>query len=592
MMQKFLVFFAVCLLAVEPAITASADSASASELAGLWQAKRRFDPDVRGTLLVTQSGDVFLAELAGRRVPVKITGNAVSFELANGKEGEFHGTFDTTHEHIGGHWLQQVRVDSGIRFASPVSLTKSGPNQWRGLVTPADDVMTFYLMVQAKDDGSVSAFLRNPERNLGRLRYRASSIERDGDRLKLLAEPDDAGKRAVLAEGQFHREPDTLTFFLDFGGSYDFTRVAAGEQSGFYPRGVPGATYRYAEPPQLDDGWPVASPEEVGLSRERIEAFVRKLIDTPIDSTIAQEDHAVLIARHGKLVLEEYFHGENREHPHDNRSAGKSVASDLFGAAMQAGQPLSTSAHVYAVMNGGRMPAGLEPRKQALTVEHLLTMSSGFDCDDNNDNSPGFEDRMWEQTGYPDFYQWTLALGMVRDPGAEMVYCSANPNLVGGIIARTTGRYLPAMFDELIARPLEIKRYYLPMSPTGDYTMTGGTRFLPRDFLKLAQVHLNGGSWKGHRVYSEEWSRRATTNYYESPAYKLKYGYLWWVTDYPYQGRTIRAYFASGNGGQISMGIPELDLAIVFHAGMYNDIGGRKATREYVPEFILPAVEN
>jgi len=122
--------------------------------------------------------------------------------------------------------------------------------------------------------------------------------------------------------------------------------------------------------------------------------------------------------------------------------------------------------------------------------------------------------------------------------------------------------------------------------------MTGGTRFLPRDFLKLAQVHLNGGSWKGHRVYSEEWSRRATTNYYESPAYKLKYGYLWWVTDYPYQGRTIRAYFASGNGGQISMGIPELDLAIVFHAGMYNDIGGRKATREYVPEFILPAVEN
>jgi CubicO group peptidase (beta-lactamase class C family) len=62
-----------------------------------------------------------------------------------------------------------------------------------------------------------------------------------------------------------------------------------------------------------------------------------------------------------------------------------------------------------------------------------------------------------------------------------MVYCSANPNLVGGIIARTTGRYLPALFDELIARPLEIKRYYLPL-PTGDYTMTGGTRFLPRDF--------------------------------------------------------------------------------------------------------------
>ena len=208
------------------------------------------------------------------------------------------------------------------------------------------------------------------------------------------------------------------------------------------------------------------SPEKSGCPGRL--GHCAEVIDTPIDSTTAQEDHGILIARHGKLVLEEYFHGENREHPHDNRSAGKSVASDLFGAAMQAGQPLSTSAYVYAVMNGGQMPAGLEPRKQALTVEHLLTMSSGFDCDDNNDNSPGFEDRMWEQTTYADFYQWTLALGMVRDPGAEMVYCSANPNLVGGIIARTTGRYLPALFDELIARPLEIKRYYLPMSPTGD----------------------------------------------------------------------------------------------------------------------------
>jgi hypothetical protein len=212
----------------------------------------------------------------------------VSFALANGKVGKFHGMFDATHENIRGHWLQQVRVDSGIRFASPVSLAKSGPNQWRGLVTPADDVMTFYLMVQSKADGSVSAFLRNPERNLGRLRYRTSSIERDGDHVKLLAEPDDAGKRAVLAEGQFRGDPDTLTFYFDFGGSYDFTRVAPGEPSGFYPRGAPGATYRYAVPPQLDDGWPTASPEEVGLSTERLEAFVRRLIDTPIDSTTAQ----------------------------------------------------------------------------------------------------------------------------------------------------------------------------------------------------------------------------------------------------------------------------------------------------------------
>jgi CubicO group peptidase (beta-lactamase class C family) len=576
------------LLLADTATSASADPESANELAGLWQAKRRFGPDVRGMLLVAQNGNEWQAEIAGRKVPVKVTGNALSFQL-DGKEGEFRGTFDGTRALIVGHWIQQVRVEGGMPFASPVTLAKSGRNEWRGEVIPAEDTMTFYLMVHERDDGSVGAFLRNPERNLGRIRYRVNTIERDQDTLRLLADADDSGKRSVVTEGRYRKDPETLTFFFDFGGSYDFTRIGPGEPSDFFARGRPGVAYRYAVPPQFDDGWPTASVEEVGLSRERIEAFVQRIIDTPVDSTRAQEDHSVLIARHGKLVLEEYFHGESRERPHDNRSAGKSVASDLFGAALHAGLPVSTSARVYGVMNGGELPADLEPRRTALTVQHLLTMSSGFDCDDNDPDSPGYEDRMWEQTSHPDFYSWTMNLGMVRDPGEAMVYCSANPNLVGGVIARATGRYLPALFHELIARPLEMKRYYLPISPTGDFTMTGGSRFLPRDFIKLAQLHLNGGTWKGHRVYTAEWSRQATTPHYDALPYKLRYGYLWWLIDYPYRGRTIRGYFASGNGGQISMAIPELQLAMAFHGGNYNDIGYRKYTDEYIPEILAAA---
>jgi CubicO group peptidase (beta-lactamase class C family) len=41
-------------------------------------------------------------------------------------------------------------------------------------------------------------------------------------------------------------------------------------------------------------------------------------------------------------------------------------------------------------------------------------------------------------------------------------------------------------------------------------------------------------------------------------------GYLWWVIEYPYRDRTVRAFFAGGNGGQIVMGVPELDLVIAF----------------------------
>lgn len=315
------------------------------------------------------------------------------------------------------------------------------------------------------------------------------------------------------------------------------------------------------------------------------------VVDTPIDSANSQEDHGILIARHGKLVLEEYFHGQDRDKPHDTRSASKSVASDLTGAAIQAGVPISPTDAVYRVMNDGALPADLEPRKRALTLAHLMTMSSGFDCDDNDPKTPGFEDNMWEQTEQPDFYKWTLALKMIREPGEKAVYCSANANLTGGVVARAAKQSTQILFQQLLAEPLQMKRYYLPLSPAGVYTMTGGARFLPREFMKLGQLHLNGGRWNGKRIFTPEWSRRATSPLYYLDAYKLHYGYLWWVIDYPYKKRNIRAYFASGNGGQVVMVIPELDLVMAFYAGNYNDVGGRQATRVYVPNYILPAIE-
>ena len=59
---------------------------------------------------------------------------------------------------------------------------------------------------------------------------------------------------------------------------------------------------------------------------------------------------------------------------------------------------------------------------------------------------------------------------------------------------------------------------------------------------------------------------------------------------YPYQGRTVRAFFAGGNGGQISMAIPDLDLVIAFTGGNYSDAATLMAQRSFVPEWLLPAV--
>jgi CubicO group peptidase (beta-lactamase class C family) len=163
--------------------------------------------------------------------------------------------------------------------------------------------------------------------------------------------------------------------------------------------------------------------------------------------------------------------------------------------------------------------------------------------------------------------------------------------LIGGVISRAAGEPSPVLFQKLLAEPLNIKRYYLPLTPTGEYSMTGGARFLPRDFMKLGQVHLNGGIWNGRRIYTRAWSEKATSALVYLEAYKLHYGYLWWTTEYPHRGRNVRAFFASGNGGQVVMTIPELDLVLAFFGGNYNDVGGRTAQRAYVPKYILPAID-
>jgi len=575
----------VTMLSLSPGALHGAQG-NASELAGLWAAKLRFGPDIRGPLTIERAAGGWRAEIAGVSSNARVLGDTISFDVPDGR-GAFRGLMAPGRRRIVGHWIQATTVSNGSPYASPVTLARlGGAERWRGDTDPLADEFTMYLKVEPSADGSMRAFLKNPERNIGRF-TRIAALERAGDLVRLLAAPANGKKGDVLAEGVLR---DGVLSIPLRGGTYDFQHLDANAASDFYPRSRPGAgaAYAYHAPPPLDDGWPVATPEEVDLSRATLETFVRAIIDMPIDSLSSLEIHGVLIARHGKLALEEYFHGEHRDKPHDTRSAAKSLTATLLGAAIQAGVPLSVRSPVYQVMNGGSFPADLEPRKRALTLEHLLTMSSGLDCDDADPNSPGSEDVVTQQTDEPDWWKVTLGLKMIREPGERAVYCSVNPNLIGGVMQRAAGRPLPDLFHALIAEPLAIRRYWMNLTPTGDAFMGGGVRFLPRDFMKLGQLMMNGGTWGGRRVVSTEWAKRAT-----SPLVSLgsqKYGYLWWVMEYLYQGRTLQAFYAGGNGGQVVTGIPELDLVVAFYGGNYSDPVMFRTQQRFVPEYVLPAV--
>jgi CubicO group peptidase (beta-lactamase class C family) len=566
-----------------PRVQAQTSNPAVTE--GLWEAKRRFGPDVRGPLSIVQDANGWRAEIAGARAPVQVRGDTVSFTLPN-KGGSLIAYLAKDRSRISGHWIQPPIVSSGNEYASPIVLTRDRFGRWTGNVAPLDDTMTMYLMIRKRSDGTLGTFLRNPERNLGR-QLRADRMVVADSQVRMIGKWNGNGAERVLGAGVVTEDGFSL-FLSGRGGMFDFRKVGDGEYSHFYPRGRPTGSYSYNPPPALNDGWPTGNLREAGLSEDTIAKFMQAMVNLPMDSLSSQQLHAVLIARHGKLVLEEYFHGEDRDHAHETRSAAKSITSTLAGAAIHSGKGVSLSSPAYATMNGGTFPDKIEPRKRRITLEHLLSMSSGIDCDDNDDKSPGNESAIIDQTDELDYYRLILRLGTIREPGEKQVYCSINPHLAGGVLKKASGRSLPDLFSELVARPLGIDTYYLPLTPTRDAYMGGGVRLTARAFAKIGQLYLDSGVWKGKRVLDASYVKQASTPRFATGA--MRYGLGWWVAEYPFRGQTIQAYFAAGNGGNVVIVIPKLDMVVTMYSANYQDAATVIPQRQYVPQFILPAV--
>ena len=196
--------------AAQSPVAASSPSASADEFVGLWKAKRRYGPDARGPLVLRRETNGWNADFLGRTFPVDAAGFELSFALADG-QGSFKGKLQPGEGSIEGHWLPPRSVIHGSRFAGRIVLKVDGKNRWRGEVTPRDDDFTLYLMLQKRPDGTVGAFLRNPERNIGS-DYDADHIVREGNAVKLVGNL--RKTPAVLLNGVYDPENKILSSFF------------------------------------------------------------------------------------------------------------------------------------------------------------------------------------------------------------------------------------------------------------------------------------------------------------------------------------------------------------------------------------------
>ncbi len=352
------------------------------------------------------------------------------------------------------------------------------------------------------------------------------------------------------------------------------------------------------------DGWTTARARDVNMDEAALARLVQSVIDGDPTARDARLMHSLLVARRGKLVLEEYFFGFDRDDVHDLRSAGKTFSSVLLGAAMMRGARARPETPLYDLVAGMGPFANPDPRKSRITLAHSMTHATGLACDDNDDASPGNEDKLQGQKE-PDWWKYTLDLPVVHDPGSRYAYCSAGINLMGAALKAATGTWLPELFESAVARPLDFGQWYWNLMPTGEGYLGGGARLRPRDLLKVGQAYLDGGVWRGRRIVDASWVKVSTSPKMEiSPAttgmsaedfenayVPAKDAYAWHLTELRSGERTYHGYLASGNGGQLLIVVPELELAVVFTAGNYGQfwIWGR-FTSDIVPKEIIPAI--
>jgi CubicO group peptidase (beta-lactamase class C family) len=587
--MRFLIWLPAIFLLACSGVLISQISTVISPLAGLWGVEQTFGPLVRGTITIDGRRGAWRAEVAGFYVPVIRNGGRLNFALPDGA-GEFRGQLDPKAKTIQGEWIQPVGVVNSVRYATPMRLALTSNSVWTGKIVPLEDRVSFYLNINPQPDGSMTAVILNPEFNF--FRHRSYQATLSGSAVTLT----NRNKPGDQLSGTFDATSDRLSLpLLDGYPPLQLSRRDRDSASGFYARTPGSAKYAYVQP-IAGNGWSTASLADEGMSKEPIARLI-ELILTADPSNNPVDIDSLLIARHGRLVLEEYFHGFHKERPHDMRSASKTIAPMLAGIAYDKGFHLSPDAKLDSLFPEYEPFAHADPPKNDVTLRALMTMTSGFACDDNNDASPGNEDNMQSQTGEPDWYKYTLDLPMATKPGGQhAVYCSADLNLVGGAVAHAANARLPEFFQHYLAGPLQFGVYHMNLMPTGEAYMGGGLYLQPRDELKLGQLYLSGGLWHGARIVSEDWVRQSTTAYstfapqsdYDEPH---EYGFGWHINHLLVGNRSFRVYSAGGNGGQIVMVIPDLDLVVGINGGSYGEF-----TKWYrwglqlVPQYIIPAV--
>jgi len=300
--------------------------------------------------------------------------------------------------------------------------------------------------------------------------------------------------------------------------------------------------------------WAKLEPAAAGFDTARLEAAV--------SAALADRSASVLVLRGGRIVAERYADGVDLHRSQEVASVGKSLLSVLTGVAIDEGRlkGLDQSAADF-------IPAWKGTPKAAITIRHLVTMTSGLD-----DAGLALRNVAGDQ------FALNAAAPLKDAPGTAWHYNTAVYHLLFHVLERASGGPFEAFAKRALTGPLG-------MADTTWLTTTGQgvsgpvtnyytARCSGRDLARFGLFAQRGGQWGGKQLVDARYFKASV-----SPSQTLNpaYGYLWWENVQPgfgaagrsdepglrFEGSPPDTFAALGAGGQVVAAIPSLDLVVV-----------------------------
>lgn len=273
--------------------------------------------------------------------------------------------------------------------------------------------------------------------------------------------------------------------------------------------------------------WRPSSEEE-----QRLDTVAFEGLDKDISGNFG-DVQSVMVIHQGRKVYEFYRDGQ----PDALRavhSVVKSALALLVGTALQRGQISSLDHPVLELMPEWKM-LNADPRAASITLQHLLSMTPGFDINDPTGTAPALVPAA----------AWSRSLG--AEPGQRFAYDNSVPAIISAALEKVTGRPIGDLARDQLFMPLAMRE---PALAHGRLSMR------TEDMAKLGYLMLRGGRWADEPLMPPGFAAQvARPQNGGGVPVRQPYGLLWWVA-------SVNTYFASGYGGQLVWVHAPLDLVV------------------------------